>query len=275
MQTICRGFQAFAGAAAPRREGERQLIRLDKLLTHFGCGTRRQVIDAVRRGRAQVNGKTCCDPAAKVDPEQDEVRFDGVVQSYQKHRYLMMNKPAGVITAVSDRRETVVDLLPEGERRGLFPVGRLDRDTEGLLLLTTDGQLCHALMSPRRHVEKVYLARVSGGLAPDAAEGMQLRDGTACRPARLEPAGEEEGLPLWRITLREGKYHQVKRMVAAAGGRVEALRRVSVGTLELPPGLPKGTAAVLYLTLTTDGIIEAVADDGNGHSIKVQKRLNY
>lgn len=262
MQTICRGFQAFAGAAAPRREGERQLIRLDKLLTHFGCGTRRQVIDAVRRGRAQVNGKTCCDPAAKVDPEQDEVRFDGVVQSYQKHRYLMMNKPAGVITAVSDRRETVVDLLPEGERRGVFPVGRLDRDTEGLLLLTTDGQLCHALMSPRRHVEKVYLARVSGGLAPDAAarfaEGMQLRDGTACRPARLEPAGEEEGLPLWRITLREGKYHQVKRMVAAAGGRVEALRRVSVGTLELPPGLPPGS----WRALTAEELTRLLAHIG-------------
>ena len=188
------------------------------------------MIDAVRRGRAQVNGKTCCDPAAKVDPEQDEVRFDGVVQSYQKHRYLMMNKPAGVITAVSDRRETVVDLLPEGERRGLFPVGRLDRDTEGLLLLTTDGQLCHALMSPRRHVEKVYLARVSGGLAPDAAarfaEGMQLRDGTACRPARLEPSGQEDGKPLWSITLRDGKNHQVKRIVAcgsaAAGVRGDA-----------------------------------------------------
>lgn len=198
----------------------------------------------MRRGRAQVNGKVCCDPASKVDPERDEVRFDGVVQSYQKHRYLLMNKPAGVITAVSDRRETVLDLLPESERRGLFPVGRLDKDTEGLLLLTTDGQLCHALMSPRRHVEKVYLAGVSGTLVSDAAErfaaGLTLRDGTVCRPALLEPAGEDCGLSLWRITLREGKYHQVRRMIAAAGGRVETLRRIRVGTLPLPEGLAPG-----------------------------------
>lgn len=202
------------------------------------------MIDAVRRGRAQVNGKVCCDPAAKVDPELDEIRFDGAVQSYQRHRYLLMNKPAGVITAVSDRRQTVLDLLPEGERRGLFPVGRLDRDTEGLLLLTTDGQLCHALMSPRRHVEKVYLAGVSGMLLPDAAErfaaGLVLRDGTVCRPALIEPAGEGDGLTLWRIILQEGKYHQVKRMIAAVGGHVETLRRVAVGPLTLPPELLPG-----------------------------------
>lgn len=198
----------------------------------------------MRRGRVQVNGTACRDPAEKVDPERDEVRFDGVVQSYQRHRYLLMNKPAGVITAVTDRRETVIDLLPEGERRGLFPVGRLDRDTEGLLLLTTDGQLCHALMSPRRHVEKVYLAGVSGELAPDAAErfteGLTLRDGTLCRPAGLEPAGSEGGLALWRVTLREGRYHQVKRMIAAVGGHVETLRRVAVGSLTLPEGLAPG-----------------------------------
>ena len=225
-------------------KGGTGLIRLDKLLTHFGCGTRRQVIDAVRRGRAKVNGRVCCDPAAKVDPEQDEIQFDGAVQSYQRHRYLLMNKPSGVITAVSDRRETVLDLIPESERRGLFPVGRLDRDTEGLLILTTDGQLCHALMSPRRHIEKVYLAGVSGTLAEDApqqfANGLTLRDGTACRSAGLSPAGDEHGLALWRITLQEGKYHQVKRMIAAVGGHVETLRRIAVGPLSLPPGLLTG-----------------------------------
>ncbi len=225
-------------------KGGTGLIRLDKLLTHFGCGTRRQVIDAVRRGRAKVNGRVCCDPAAKVDPEQDEIQFDGAVQSYQRHRYLLMNKPSGVITAVSDRRETVLDLIPESERRGLFPIGRLDRDTEGLLILTTDGQLCHALMSPRRRIEKVYLAGVSGTLAEDApqqfANGLTLRDGTACRPAGLSPAGDEHGLALWRITLQEGKYHQVKRMIAAVGGHVETLRRIAVGPLSLPPGLPTG-----------------------------------
>lgn len=203
------------------------------------------MIDAVRRGRAQVNGKLCCDPAAKVDPERDEIRFDGAVQTYQKHRYLMMNKPAGVVTATVDRRKTVLDLLPENERRALFPVGRLDKDTEGLLLLTTDGQLSHALMSPRRHVAKVYLAGVSGALAPDAAErfadGLTLKDGTVCRPAILESAGEAEGLTLWRVTLREGKYHQVKRMVAAVGGHVETLRRLAVGPLVLPADLPSGS----------------------------------
>lgn len=198
----------------------------------------------MRRGRAQVNGRVCCDPAAKVDPEQDEIRFDGVVQSYQRHRYLILNKPAGVITAVSDRRQTVLDLISEGERRGLFPVGRLDRDTEGLLLLTTDGQLCHALMSPRRHIEKIYLAGVSGTLAADApqqfASGLTLRDGTQCRPAGLSPAGDADGLPLWRVALREGKYHQVKRMIAAVGGHVETLQRIAVGPIALPPGLAPG-----------------------------------
>ncbi len=235
---------AIGGMPRPDRKERDGLIRLDKLLTHFGCATRRQAIDAVRRGRVQVNGAACCDPAAKVDPERDEIRFDGVVQSYQKNRYLLMNKPRGAITAVTDRRETVLDLLPESERRGLFPVGRLDKDTEGLLILTTDGQLCHALMSPRRHVEKVYLAGVSGELAPDAAArfagGLVLRDGTECRPATLEPAGTEDGLTVWRVALREGKYHQVKRMIAAVGGHVETLRRVAVGTLTLPEGLAPG-----------------------------------
>lgn len=253
-----------AGFGAPGK-GRQTLIRLDKLLTHFGCGTRRQVIDAVRRGRAQVNGRLCCDPAAKVDPERDEIQFDGVVQTYQKHRYLMMNKPAGVVTAVTDRRQTVIDLLPENERRALFPVGRLDKDTEGLLLLTTDGQLSHALMSPRRHVAKVYLAGVSGELVPDAAERfageLTLKDGTVCRPAVLERAGEAGGLTLWRVTLREGKYHQVKRMIAAVGGHVETLRRLSVGPLTLPDDLPPG----VYRPLT-EGELALLLDHAEGES---------
>ena len=163
----------------------------------------------------------------------------------------MLNKPAGVITASRDERhETVLDLFPAGERRGLFAVGRLDKDTEGLLIVTDDGALSHALMSPARHVSKVYEAVVEGTLARDAAErfqkGLTLRDGTECLPARLEILSEGAETRV-RVTLREGKYHQVKRMVAAVGGTVVQLRRVQLGGLLLDPNLPAGAFRELSL----------------------------
>lgn len=219
-------------------------MRLDKLLAHLNCGSRKEVQAMIRAGRVCVDGAAETDPAAKVDPDAALIALDGQVQRYRAQRYYMLNKPAGVITASRDERHgTVLDLFPEEERRGLFAVGRLDKDTEGLLIVTDDGALSHALMSPARHVAKVYEAVIEGELARDAAErfrqGLTLRDGMVCLPARLDilPGDGETRV---RVTLREGKYHQVKRMVAAVGATVVRLRRVKLGGLVLDPALPAG-----------------------------------
>ena len=233
-------------------------MRLDKLLAHLNCGSRKEVQAMIRAGRVQVDGVTERDPAAKVDADTAQVVLDGQAQHYQAQRYYMLNKPAGVITASRDERhDTVLELFPEEMRHGLFAVGRLDKDTEGLLLITDDGVLSHALMSPARHVDKVYEAEVEGELVPDAAArfaaGLELKDGTVCRPAQLE-AAPDLGENWVRVTLREGKYHQVKRMIAAVGGVVVRLRRVELGGLTLDPALAPGAFRALTaqeLTLLT------------------------
>lgn len=219
-------------------------MRLDKLLAHLNCGSRKEVQAMIRAGRVQVNGAVERDPAAKVDSDTAQVMLDGQAQQYQAQRYYMLNKPAGVITASRDaRHDTVLDLFPEDIRRGLFAVGRLDKDTEGLLIVTDDGALSHALMSPSRHVYKVYEATVEGELAPDAEarfeKGLTLKDGTVCLPARLERLAGDDAQYV-RVTLREGKYHQVKRMIAAVGGVVVQLRRVQLGGLLLDLALKEG-----------------------------------
>ncbi|WP_318361976.1 pseudouridine synthase [uncultured Agathobaculum sp.] len=219
-------------------------MRLDKLLSHLNCGSRKEVQALIRAGRVTVDGTAQRDPAFKVDPDRAETAVDGAVQRYRAQRYYMLNKPAGVITASRDERhDTVLELFPADIRRGLFAVGRLDKDTEGLLLVTDDGALSHALMSPSRHVEKEYEAVVDGVLVPDAVsrfeQGMTLRDGTECRPAGLEILQTEPELRV-RVTLKEGKYHQVKRMIAAVGGTVTALKRLRLGGLWLDPALESG-----------------------------------
>lgn len=224
-------------------------MRLDKLLAHLNCGSRKEVQAVIRAGRVQVNGATERDPAAKVDSDTAQVVLDGQTQQYQAQRYYMLNKPAGVITASRDaRHDTVLDLFPEEMRRGLFAVGRLDKDTEGLLIVTDDGALSHALMSPSRHVEKVYEATVEGELLPDAEmrfeKGLTLKDGTVCLPAHLERLAGN-GAQRVRVILREGKYHQVKRMIAAVGGVVVQLRRVQLGGLQLDEALAEGAFRAL------------------------------
>ena len=169
--------------------------------------------------------------------------MDGEDIGYQRFTYIMLHKPAGVLSAVEDKRQkTVLDLLPEElQKRGLSPVGRLDKDTEGLLLLTNDGELTHKLLSPRHHVDKVYYARVDGKLEEKDcaafAAGMTLGDGLECMPAKLEILGDSEAL----VTLQEGKFHQVKRMLAACGKPVTYLRRLSMGPLKLDETLPCGS----------------------------------
>lgn len=217
--------------------------RMDKLLSSTGLWSRKEVKELVRRGRVRLNGVTVAKPEEKADPERDEIRVDGEVVDCVPFVYIMMNKPDGLLSATTDKRQkTVLDLLPDHLRkRGLFPVGRLDKDTVGLILLTDDGPLGHELLSPRKHVDKVYHARVDGHLVREDVErlagGMVLEDGLHCLPADLEPLGDgSECL----VTLREGKYHQVKRMLAACGKPVTALKRLSMGPLELDRALKEG-----------------------------------
>ena len=216
--------------------------RLDKLLSNTGRWSRREVKLLIRAGRAAVDGRVVTQPEAKFDPDAC-VTVDGEALVCGKRLYLMLHKPAGYISATEDpRKRTVLELLPEHLRRvGLFPVGRLDKDTEGLLLLTNDGPLAHELLSPKKHVDKTYFVRVDGVLDEEDegafAAGMVLRDGLACLPARLErlPAPNEA-----LVTIREGKYHQVKRMLASRYKPVVYLKRLSMGPITLDEALAPG-----------------------------------
>ena len=221
--------------------------RLDKIISATGKKSRREVREMVRQGRVLVDGKPAPAADMKVDPQTAVILLDGEPLGYEKFTYVMLHKPAGVLTATEDRRqETVLDLLPpELRRRALSPVGRLDKDTEGLLLLTNDGQLAHRLLSPKSHVDKVYYARVDGALEPGDiaafAAGMTLGDGLECLPAGLEILSPTEAL----VTLREGKFHQVKRMLAARGKPVLYLKRLSMWRLRLDPALAPGAWRML------------------------------
>lgn len=216
--------------------------RLDKYLSSAGVCSRREAKLMIKAGRVTLDGVCPAGPEVKVG-EGVQVAVDGKVLSAGGPVYLMLHKPAGVISSTDDpREETVLSLLPEELRRqGVFPVGRLDKDTEGLLLLTNDGPLAHELLSPKKHVDKVYYARVNGTLEDaDVAAfraGLTLGDGTVCQAAELKPLGEgAEAL----VTLREGKYHQVKRMLASRGKPVTYLKRLSMGGLSLDEGLAPG-----------------------------------
>lgn len=240
---------------SPRKE------RLDKRLAQEGFGTRSEIRKAVGAGKVSVNGHIEKDPGRKISPE-DEIFFEGEKVGQETFVYYMLNKPAGVITATEDETQrTVLDLLrspsdPSGKtmeapvlRRGLFPVGRLDRDTEGLLLITDDGQLAHCLLAPGRHVDKVYYAIVTGEVTGDEirkfAEGLQVgKEGSpeafTALPAKLETLREDPERTEVLVTIREGKYHQVKRMFRAVGKEVLYLKRLSMGPLRLDPELAPG-----------------------------------
>lgn len=219
-------------------------VRLDRLLSEAGWGSRREVRRRIHRGEVAVDGTVVREPGRPVRPGQEEVRVGHVPVLHRAFVYLVMNKPRGVVTARRDSRyQTVADLLPTHLARRVAPVGRLDRETEGLLLLTDDGAFNHQLTSPRHGVEKEYRATVDGPLAPHLAaafaEGLPLEDGTQARPARL--VVDEAGPPgIARVTVTEGRYHLVRRMFAACGLRVTRLERLRIGGLWLDPGLPPG-----------------------------------
>lgn len=220
--------------------------RLDKFLCGAGAGSRSQVKLLLKQGRVTVDGQTERDPGRKVEPKSQCICLDGEALLGRRRMVVMLNKPAGYVTATEDPLQpTVMELLPPSLRQmELKPVGRLDKQTEGLLLFTNDGDLLHRLISPKKEVPKVYYARHEGqGTAEDAAAfaaGLTLRDGTVCLPARLEPLGPGES----RITVCEGKYHQVRRMMASRGLTVIYLERIREGTLTLE-GLPRGQTRVL------------------------------
>lgn len=223
--------------------------RLDKILAATGKWSRKEAKALIKAGRVKVEGTLPAGPEDKV-AEGTAVTVDGRPISTEKYVYVMLHKPAGVISSTEDpREETVLTLLPKELRRiGLFPVGRLDKDTEGLLLLTNDGQLAHQLLAPGKHVDKVYYAEVEGELDEEDRQafraGITLADGTVCLPAELELLPDPgQGL----VTIREGKYHQVKRMLAARGKPVTYLKRLSMGPLELDRGLPPGRWRLLTL----------------------------
>ncbi|WP_139492629.1 pseudouridine synthase [Brevibacillus dissolubilis] len=218
--------------------------RLDKVLANMGKGTRKEVKALVKARLVTVDGKLATDPGMHVIPEQQEIIVDGEPLDFKRFIYIMMNKPQGVISATEDNmHETVVDLLPEEWfHYKVFPVGRLDIDTEGLLLLTNDGHLSHSLLSPKKKVDKEYFARIEGRVTQEHidqfAKGVELEDFTTL-PARLEILSQGETSEI-RVTIMEGKFHQVKRMFAAFGLKVVYLQRLRMGSLHLDESLELG-----------------------------------
>ncbi len=219
-------------------------LRLDKYLADMGAGTRSEVKRAVGKGLVLVNGQVVKKPEVKIDTESDCVICQGQEIGYTEYEYYMLNKPAGVISATEDSREkTVIDLIESRKRKDLFPVGRLDKDTEGLLLITNDGALAHRLLSPKKHVDKVYYAKVQGVVTQEDvqafAKGVDIGEERLTRPGNLEILASN-AISEIRLTIHEGKFHQVKRMFEAVGKQVIYLKRLSMGTLKLDEELGPG-----------------------------------
>ena len=233
----------------PREKGERAVAkeRLDKIIASTGRWSRREVKTLIREGRVLVDGRIAAGPEEKADPESAAITVDGEDLGYRRFTYILLNKPAGLLSATEDsRQETVLDLLaPELRRIGLFPAGRLDKDSEGLLLLTNDGALAHDLLSPKKHVDKVYEVRLSAPADTSDvaafAEGVLLGD-YKCLPAQLEITADPARV---FVTLHEGKFHQIKRMFLSRGKTVLSLRRIAMGPLRLEASL--GTGEYRYL----------------------------
>lgn len=224
-------------------EKERQ--RLDKMLSHLGVGSRKEIKNIVKAGRVSVNGKIIKQADSHVQPYQDLIEVDGKPMLYRKYIYLMMNKPPGVISATEDDFSKVVTdlLMPEHKTFDPFPVGRLDKDTEGLLLLTNDGKLAHRLLSPKKHVPKTYFAEIEGEVTETDCEsfrnGVIIDGGYRSLPSKLKIITQGPK-SLVEVIIYEGKFHQVKRMFAAVGKTVVYLKRLSMGTLKLDERLSLG-----------------------------------
>ena len=219
------------------------MMRLDKFLCEMGVGTRSEVKAYLKKGQVTVNGESIKKPEVKIDENKDTICFQGLPLVYEAVQYFLLNKPADCVTATRDNlSETVMNFLPDNRRDDLFPVGRLDKDTEGLLLITNDGQLAHELLSPRKHVDKTYFAVIDGEVREEHKQlflnGLDIGDEDLTMPAKLEilKSGEVSEIEL---TIQEGRFHQVKRMFEAIGTKVTYLKRISMGPLvlgDLQPG---------------------------------------
>ncbi len=219
-------------------------MRLDKLLCEMSVGTRSEVKQMIKKGKITVNGAVVKKPEMKVDPDTAEITAEGRSISYAKEEYIMLHKPAGVVSATKDNKDkTVLDLITDNKRKDLFPVGRLDKDTEGLLLLTSDGELAHQLLSPKKHVDKTYYAKIRGIVDEEDvkrfAEGLDIGEDSLTLPAKLVILDSKEESEI-EVTIREGKFHQIKRMFHAVGKEVVYLKRLSMGSLVLDETLEKG-----------------------------------
>ncbi|MBE6022257.1 MAG: rRNA pseudouridine synthase [Cellulosilyticum sp.] len=232
-------------------------MRLDKVLGHVGYGSRKEVQKLIKSKKVTVDGKCVVKSEANVNPEMQAICVSGEDIDYQEFYYYLLNKPAGYVSATEDPRdETVIDLLETIDRnKELFPVGRLDKDTEGLLVLTNDGKLAHDLLSPKKHVDKTYYAKVAGKMVPEDIEifaaGMTLNDGTTYRPGKLEIISSGEEISEIYVTISEGKFHQVKKMVRFVGKEVTYLQRIQMGQLKLPEDLALGE----YRQLTKEELV--------------------
>lgn len=221
------------------------LMRLDKIISDTGTASRREAAALIKRGSVTVNGIPAVSGADKVDADTAEITLNGTPMNYKRHHYFIMNKPAGVISATEDQKEkTVIDLLsPVDKRLGLFPAGRLDKDAEGLLILTDDGDYAHRIISPIKKVDKTYYVETEGMLTDcdcDAfAKGIVLMDGLKCLPGKLKIIDAKSKSSAY-VTITEGKYHQVKRMLASLGKPVTYLKRISIGGLNLDESLSCG-----------------------------------
>lgn len=224
--------------------------RLDKILSSQGIATRREAQRLIRSGKVTVDGRIQKDPASKADPEQCEIALSGRSLRYRRHLYIMLNKPAGLLCVSRDpKAKTVIDLLPPDFRRqGLFPAGRLDKDTVGLVLITDDGDFAHRMLSPKKEIVKRYRAVINGPVGEEEirlfAAGTSLEDGTRCRPAVLRVLEPSER-PLVEVEITEGRYHQIKRMFGSVDRKVLWLKRMSIGKLVLDPRLEEGACREL------------------------------
>lgn len=223
------------------------VLRLDKYLCDMQIGSRAEVKGLIKKKRIKVNEETVTKPELKIDTDNDIIKFDDEVINYQEYEYFMLNKPQGVISATNDKSDkTVIDLIKDAKRKDLFPVGRLDKDTEGLLLITNDGELSHNLLSPKKHVDKTYFAKVKGHITDEEVlkfkNGLVVDETFTAKPARLHVLefNDADNTTDIQITIHEGKFHQIKRMFEAVGSEVLYLKRLSMGTLLLDKNLIPG-----------------------------------
>lgn len=227
------------------RKQKAEMIRIDKYLTDCSIGTRSEVKKIIQKGQITVNGIKVNDPGLKVDSDKDIICLNNSPVIYEQFRYFMLNKPAGCVSATKDNlSSTVLDILRNENTKGLFPVGRLDKDTEGLLLITNDGMLAHNLLSPKKHVEKLYYVEADKELTREdieiMKEGVDIGDDTKTLPSEIEYLGEGNGRYCYNLSIKEGRFHQVKRMFEAVGSKVIFLKRMNMGSLCLDENLKPG-----------------------------------